>query len=135
MFARVVFVALVCTLLVACGQSSTTQSTAPQSPAVVISCTVQYAGHGIDTLNYSIICRLHGPGGAAHYTLTGKSPAGLMQYTWCKEEPLARTGLTTCSGTFVVIVPKQISTLTVTAIFLPGDEQIQTTVTVPTPSP
>jgi hypothetical protein len=117
-------------MLVACGQASTVADVQPS-----LSCTVQYTGHGIDTLNYSIACRIAGPSGARAYTLTGTSSDDpLAQYTWCANDPLASGRVATCSGMLVVVAPRQLHTVTVTAAFTPGNEHVHTVVTVPSPS-
>jgi hypothetical protein len=100
-----------------------------------LSCSIRYTGHGVDTLNYSIECQVTGPAGARTYSLTGTSTDDpLAQYAWCSNQPLSAARAATCSGTLVVVVPHQVQRVTVTADFSPGNEHVQTTVAVPTPS-
>jgi hypothetical protein len=137
--ARVVTVALLCSALVGCGQLTNWAAVRPAqsvTPAFHgLSCTIKYAGHGVDTLNYGIACRIGGPAGAKAFSLSGTSTDDpLAHYTWCRNQSLSASESAACAGNFVIIVPHQIHTVTVTAVFSPGDERFQTTVTVPSPS-
>jgi hypothetical protein len=128
---RFPLVMFVCLLLVGCSAASS-QSAVPTEPvATAISCTLHYTGHGLDTLDYAYACSMHTPSDATSVTVTSVGHPQGFPLTWCSQEPINQTGLTSCFGNFVVIAGQNVSSLTVTATFQPRQEEVQTTVSLP----
>jgi hypothetical protein len=128
MVIRLSTLVLVLLYLSACGTAS-----APSREPLSLGCGATYTGHGVDTLNFSLTCSMQAPAHATSVTVTGQATGSGFTYTFCQDLPVASQGLTTCTATFVVIVPQPVKEMTVHARFSPGNEQLDVVIPVTIP--